>query len=151
MRKILFSSHLYVLLTCLFFTFSVPAKMYKWVDENGQVQYTQNPPPGDIEAKEIKPPPKVDTEAAQRSLEAQKKRVEEQYEERMNAKKENEESEQQAKEKEEKCNQARNRLASFQRPRVNLVDEEGNPARATEEQRLAGIEKAKEYLSENCK
>ena len=42
------------------------ARMYKWVDEDGNTQYTQSPPPGDIESEVIKPPPKVDTEAAEK-------------------------------------------------------------------------------------
>ncbi|HKK16999.1 MAG TPA: DUF4124 domain-containing protein, partial [Gammaproteobacteria bacterium] len=40
------------------------AAMYKWVDENGEVHYTQTPPPGDIQAETIKPPPDVNTEKA---------------------------------------------------------------------------------------
>lgn len=150
MKNTLFLSGLSLLVVGFIISLSANAKMYKWVDENGQVQYTQSPPPGDIEVKEIKPPPKVDTDAAQKALEAQKEKVSEQYEKRMEAEKEAEESEQKAKEKEQRCNQAKQRLASFQRPRVNLTDENGNPVRATEEQRLEGLEKARKYISENC-
>jgi hypothetical protein len=32
------------------------AQMYKWVDENGRVQYTQTPPPPGRQAQQIKPP-----------------------------------------------------------------------------------------------
>lgn len=36
------------------------AKIYKWTDANGQVQYTQTPPPENVETKEMK----VDAEKA---------------------------------------------------------------------------------------
>jgi hypothetical protein len=32
------------------------AQMYKWIDENGRVQYTQTPPPPGTQAQQIKPP-----------------------------------------------------------------------------------------------
>ena len=46
------------------------AEMYKWVDENGRVQYTQERPPPGIKGDTIKPPPPVDSEAAAKQLEA---------------------------------------------------------------------------------
>ncbi len=41
------------------------AKVYRWVDENGKVVYSQSPPPESIEAKEIQvnaPPPATPVE-----------------------------------------------------------------------------------------
>jgi len=46
------------------------AEMYKWVDDEGQVQYSQSPPPG-RPAQTIKPPPKVDSKAARDNLKQQ--------------------------------------------------------------------------------
>ena len=151
MRKTLYLPYLCLIVLGFFSSLNANAKMYKWVDENGQVQYSQHPPTTDVDVEEIKPPPKVDTDAAKKSLEAQKKKVEKQYEERMESKKESEKNEQEAKQKEDRCNNAKARLASYQRPRVNLLDEDGNPIRATEEQRQKGLEEAKKYISENCK
>jgi Domain of unknown function (DUF4124) len=34
---------------------NVPAEMYKWVDEEGNVQYTQTPPPGSASATTVTP------------------------------------------------------------------------------------------------
>ena len=36
------------------------AAMYKWVDEEGNTHYTQQPPPDGIESKTLKPPPAID-------------------------------------------------------------------------------------------
>ncbi len=36
---------------------NVPAEMYKWVDEEGNVQYTQTPPPGSASATTVTPFP----------------------------------------------------------------------------------------------
>ncbi len=33
------------------------AQMYKWVDSNGQVHYTDKPPPGNIKTEKLRPPP----------------------------------------------------------------------------------------------
>ncbi|MBI1732943.1 MAG: DUF4124 domain-containing protein, partial [Gammaproteobacteria bacterium] len=49
------------------------AEMYKWVDENGNVHYTQERPPPGIEGQAIKPPPEVDTESARKQLESRQK------------------------------------------------------------------------------
>lgn len=35
----------------------VSAQMYKWVDSNGQVHYTDKPPPGNIKTEKLRPPP----------------------------------------------------------------------------------------------
>ncbi len=133
-----------------FLSLSANAKMYKWVDEDGQVQYSQSPPNSDVKVEEIKPPGKVDTESAQKQLEAQKDRANAFSEKRIEAENETKKAEAEAEQKLKQCEQARARLKSFQRPRVNLLDEDGNRVRAKEEDRLKGLEDAKKYLSDNC-
>ncbi|MBM2830851.1 MAG: hypothetical protein HW411_1641, partial [Gammaproteobacteria bacterium] len=61
----------------LFFLLSMNcfAAMYKWVDADGNVHYTQSPPPEGVESATIKPPPEVDTGNAIKQLEDQKQRA----------------------------------------------------------------------------
>ena len=50
-----------------------------------------------------------------------------------------------------KCEQAKKRLASYQRPRVNLVDKDGNYTVAGEDKRQAEIKKSQDLITKLCK
>jgi len=131
-------------------SFATPAEMYKWVDSDGITHYTQSPPPGGVEATTIEPPPKVDTEAARKALEQRRQMLQEARQSRLELEQqEKRQAEEEARKKAE-CEQARARFASYQRPRVNLIDEQGNPVRATEEQRQAELEKSRELVEKLC-
>ena len=132
------------------FSFTCHAAMYKWVDEQGNTHYSQTPPNSDVEVKTIKAPPKVDTEAAARALEEQNKKVSDLREKRINEAEEQEKAESEKAEKEEKCQQAKARLASYQRPRVNQKNPDGTIRTITEEERQAEIKKSKEYIEKAC-
>lgn len=127
------------------------AEMYKWVDEEGNTHYTQSPPPAGIKGSTIKPPSKVDSEHASKQLENRQKYVDDARANRHKLTDKKDEDRQSAEKSQAKCEQARARLASYQRPRVNLVDKDGNPNRATEEQRQAEIAKSRKLVSELCK
>ena len=61
-------------------------KIYKWVDQNGAIQYTQFPPPSGIEVQEVRnAPPPADDPAAER---ARLEQDTEALDERMEARKE---------------------------------------------------------------
>ncbi len=52
---------IFLFIFSLLIAFGVHAKLYKWVDENGEVHYSDSPPHKN--AKEIKPPPLMTTPA----------------------------------------------------------------------------------------
>jgi uncharacterized protein DUF4124 len=126
------------------------AKMYKWIDADGNTHYTQSPPPDGIESETIKVPGKVDAESAQKSLEEKKKKVDSYQKQR------NEKAEELAKEEEEKklnsknCEIARSNASTLERPRVNLKDSEGNFYSASEEERVRRLNQAKEDVKKYC-
>ena len=126
------------------------AAMYKWVDADGNVQYTQSPPPGDIEAETIKPPPSVDSDKAVQELQEQQQQADEYLQHREQEKQESGEKEQNLAQKEKLCGQAQARLASYERPRVNYVEPDGTRRRATEEERQAEINKSQELVEKYC-
>ena len=134
------------------FTFSAfsYAEMYKWVDEEGNTHYTQSPPPGDINAESIKPPPKIDTESASKDLEKKQERVEKLREQRITSAEEQEKAAQEEAEKEEECRKAKARLASYQRPRVNVQNPDGSLRVLPENERQAEIKKSEEYVKKAC-
>lgn len=136
-------------LLCLL-AFNSYAAMYKWVDEDGVTHYSQQPPPAGIEAETIKPPRDVDTEGAERSLRERQQLLDELSGERNEKAEEREQAQQSEREKKEACRNARQRLQSFQNPRINFVDKDGTRRRATEEERQRELKKARDYIRENC-
>jgi len=127
------------------------AVTYKWVDEEGNVQYTQTPPPAGIEAETIKPPPKVDTEKAVKGLQAQEEKATKLRQNRLDTAKKEEEVKQELELQKKNCEMARARLASYEQPMVKFVQEDGSRVRATEEERQAEIAKSQEMIKEWCK
>ena len=128
----------------------VTAKMYKWIDENGNTHYTQTPPSGDIQAIEISPPPRVDTSEAQKKLESQIEQADKYQSDRYKQLELEEKEQKLAADKEARCMSARASQASFERPRVNYVNEDGSRRIMEEEERLASLEKAKAQVKEAC-
>jgi hypothetical protein len=129
----------------------VAAAMYKWVDENGQVHYTQEKPPPGVQGQTIKPPPEVDTEAAEKQLETREKLLNEAQEGRTKSR---EEAAKAAEEKEffaENCRRAQQTLASYQVPNALVEQPDGSRKRYTEEERLAGIAEAEKRIKDFCK
>lgn len=125
--------------------------MYKWVDKDGNTQYTQKPPPADVEYSSIKPPPKVDSENSQKALEQRKNKVNELREERHKTAADKKAVEEDLARLKKNCETAKANLASYARPRVTIKKEDGTIARATEEERQRRITEAKNRIAEFCK
>lgn len=142
-----------IALVSVFALWHSPASLavtYKWTDAEGNVHYTQSPPPDGIEAETIKPPPKVDTEAANKALEKREKALDESRGKRLKQAEKEKQKEQELALKQSNCEQAKARLATYQKPRVNLVDEAGNYTKINEEKRMAELEKSRQLVKEHC-
>ncbi len=126
------------------------AEIYKWVDEDGTVQYTQTPPPDNKDYAMIKPPPPVDASQVKKRFETQKKIVDESLEQRKLKEEEEYYARLEKEQRESNCALARKRLASYQLPRVQFLQEDGSRVRATEEQRQAEIKKSQDMVNEFC-
>ncbi len=129
-------------------------KIYKWVDQNGEIQYTQLPPPAGIEVLEIRsaPPPADDPAAENAKLQQQVEALDERMEERQAA---TAQAELRAKNKEirrQNCINARKNLGELQQggiKRYRLPD--GSVLRLTEEDRQKRIAETETEITENCK
>lgn len=135
------------LLAC--FSLTTSAAMYKWVDEDGNVHYSEKPPPGDIEVQTIKPPPKVDSEKANQALQEQL--------DQLKALEEGKEPKEQAVTEEElavkkhNCELGKDKLQRLQdNPRVYTEAEDGTRTRLGEEEREARIQEAQQMIKDNC-
>ena len=126
------------------------ATAYKWVDEDGNTHYTQTPPPGDTPGKAINRPSKVDTEAAQDEIKALTKRADKLQAERAEKAEQRQKKLAQEAERATRCQQARTSQASYERPRVNEVMADGSRRVMGEEERQAGLARAKTLVSKLC-
>lgn len=128
------------------------AEVYKCVDANGSVTYSDRPV-ADCETKEtMTPPAPVDPTAAQSRAEAREKFLDEIDNER------SQQAEEQAKLAKEEgvrqrnCALARDKLARVTgNPRVYGTDEQGNRVKLGEEERQRRIEAAQQDIDTWCK
>lgn len=126
------------------------AQLYKWVDENGNVNYTQSPPPPGIEGSTIKPPAPVNTETARKQLDSRLSNLDKLAGQRQQQDEEKLQAEQQSATQGRLCNQARARLASYQQPRINVTDSNGLNRRLSEEERQREISRSRQQVNELC-
>ncbi len=127
------------------------AKMYKWVDAEGNTQYTQQPPPGDIEAEIIKPPPKVDTDKAQKQFDEKQKQQDSIRKTREEEAEERQKNEKEVAVRESNCALAKDKMARLKdNPRVYSADEYGNRTKLLEEDRQTKLDEARKMIKEYC-
>lgn len=134
---------------------SAGAEIYKWTDENGRVHFgdgaagagkpaeTVTPRPG----KGATPAPAIGDEAAQ---ERQRRLLDtfrrEAAEREAAARRAEDDNARQA----EECQRLRNTLAGMEGRAVYTRDENGEPRYLDDQQRQAYVDKANDYLRDNC-
>jgi Domain of unknown function (DUF4124) len=127
-------------LLCFVLAITLPvlaaAQVYRWVDEKGQVHYSQTPPPG-RQAQAIVPPPPPAAAPNQDSLNKSL------ADDRAGAGQRRDEAAKAAQartDREAQCRQAREQVAFMDANppvRMTTTDDKGNVARVTEEQHRA--------------
>ncbi len=153
-----------IVFTVLMFAFSIVAngELYKWVDHNGNTQYTdQPPPPGaakteeSLKIKSAPAQPTYEKQSTGEKVKAHESLAEKEYDFKKRLKAEEQaEAKQQAeiKEKKEKCIQARSRLKMYQEvPKLIVSDGAGGVVRADDAARQKGIEEAQKEIESYCK
>lgn len=128
-------------------------RIYKWTDKDGTVQYTQMPPPEDVQAIEIQDPAPPPADPAGESAQVQEQV--DAMEERMKAREEAAaKAEQKAENREirrQNCATARHNLGELQQGggrRYRAAD--GSVLRLTEEERQQRIAEANQQIEEFC-
>ena len=125
------------------------AQAYRWVDDKGQVHYSEVPPAG-VQSTPARPPPPPLSSPNQDALNRSLQKDQAEAPQRQQAAAQAAEADSQRK---QRCQQAREQLAymdSHQAHRMGTTDEKGNVARVTEEQfqqRRAELQKA---AQESC-
>lgn len=128
----------------------VAAAIYKWVDEQGNVHYSQTPPL-DREAQTLSaPPPPGDGRGSAQSLKEKMEAFDERQEAREKSAQERKQAEDEAARRQALCEQARANLQTLtSRGQVRIL--EGETTRMlSEEERQAEIAKAREQIDQFC-
>ena len=128
------------------------AQIHKWVDENGQVVYSQTVPP-EARAQEVKPPPPPagDPEAARTALDEQIGRLDKARDARQTDRARQAAAAMQKAEDDAACAEAReyaNKLES--RSQMLLTEADGSTRRLSEEELETMREEARSRVSKLC-
>ena len=133
----------------LLLPFSVHAKMYKWVDENGQTIYSESPPPGQ-QVETIKaappPPPAPNNEVndlVQRAADAQ--------EDREIAKQAAADKKKKSAENKSNCQAAKHNMAGLNGPPQRLIGIDGDYRRLTPDERARIKKETEKDIKKFCK
>ena len=127
------------------------AEMYKWVDENGNVHYTQERPPPGTKGETIKPPPPVDSEAAQKQLESRQELLDSARDGRAKGADAAKLAAEDKAFNEENCRRAKQSVGAYQVPNALVEQPDGSRKRYTEEERQKGLAESEARVKEFCK
>jgi Domain of unknown function (DUF4124) len=129
-------------------------KIYKWMDPNGTIQYTQLPPPPDVQVLEIMnaPPPANDAAAERARVQQETEALDERMNERQEA---TAKAELRAKNKEirrQNCVTATKNLTELQQGGIKRYrTADGEVLRLSEDDRQKRIAETEKQITENCK
>jgi hypothetical protein len=125
------------------------AEIYKWVDANGETNYSERKPDGELKFETVTP--WTGRQAGRGGVEAPIDAVDERQKAGDEADAKSREAAADTAELARKCQQAQLRLTSLERPRVNQINPDGSRTRMTEEARQAGLEEARAAIKKLCK
>ncbi len=151
----------YVLaVVALLFSLNSYAALHKWVDAEGKVHYSDEPPPENVKSQTLRTGPESPegTSEAAASGPAAPKTIFEREAEMKKAKKAKEEAaqkaakqEEEAKTKRQNCEQARNQLSTLQNsPRIAIYNEAGERSFMDDATRQQRIDEAQKAVSQFC-
>lgn len=136
----------------LLFAGSACADLYKWVDGQGKVHYSDQPPT--VDARTIKsssPAEAATTTEATQSLNAQEQEYQKRRKEADEARDKAEKEAEKARIKRENCDKARNNLSSLQnKPRVYTTNAAGQRVYMDEGARASALASSQKAVSEYC-
>jgi hypothetical protein len=150
-RKLMFP---FTLTTVLLLWQGAPlADVYKWVNENNEIQYTQIPPPPGIESTRVGPasPPADAPGTITEPLQQQLKANEAENKKQMDAAQLQQQQIEIRKMRQQNCITAHNNLEHLNRSgQIRYRTGEGEVLRLTEEDRAKRIEEANSQVKEFC-
>lgn len=152
----------FMALAILLATATVTAQVYKWIDKDGRVQYTDTPPPANAtktEAKKLAVPTSssaTNSAAASaspaKSLTERSKEFDKRRTDTAEKAKKDEEADKVAKQNQDRCKEANRYLSSLESGTPLLRNnDKGERGLMTDDERAAETARAKAAASESCK
>ena len=133
-----------------FYCVATQAELYKWVDENGDVHYTQTKPNANISVESIKPPPSVDTENAASQFDDRQKLLDSYATQRDEDKKRREHELKEKQKAKQNCQNSRDILTKLQTIRKVNIGDDGTDDLATEKTKQEKMKQVKENIKKWC-
>lgn len=131
-------------------TSAADAQVYRWVDEDGNVHYTDRPPHLDVERLPIETQP-TDLEAVLTERIEDRHLLDESEKDRAHAAAVEDEIAAHEAERAASCRQARDRVAAIESARrLSRVDEDGNRVVYDEQQRAQALAEARRQVADWC-
>ncbi len=129
---------------------SVPAEIYKWVDDEGNVHYGEKTPNTITEdgVETIKFSDNVDTRSANDALKKKSKSLNKRNEKRKKEKADATTKKEQLAKNKVLCEKAKKNLANYQFPKVSITEDDGTVRALPEEERQLGIKKSEKIVKE---
>jgi hypothetical protein len=143
-----------LLLLSLLVSVSATAGIYRWVDENGQVQYGDRPPPGGETSDEVDIPEqkRANGETAPVDRKQARDRLLEQYQRERDEKKEaTAKKRQEKKQRKVRCNYARDRLSNYQSGRIYVPQDNQERRYLSDKEREEVLARARAEVKKWCK
>lgn len=126
------------------------AEVYKWVDQNGETNYSERKPADSTDVETITPWTSAPT-AERATIEARIEASDKQRTARAEQDKKDREAKADTDQIQRNCEQANIRVASLERPRVNKLNEDGTRSRMPEEWRQSQLQEAHAAVEKFCK
>ena len=142
-----------VLMLLMFAGLLAAEKIYKWVDEDGQIHYSsQKPVDQEVEKIKVRQGPKVTAPTASPETESDNKVADSKEDAEADAAAKAQLAKADKVNRKKMCEQARNNLAALNATiRVNTIDEKtGQTVRMTDDQRVAAMKNAQQAIKEYC-
>jgi hypothetical protein len=126
--------------------------MYKWTDDQGEVHYSQFPPPGrNAEKMQAPPPPAQSAESVDTDLQKRIEAMDKEKEKQLQVTKDADQRAEIQKIRKKNCETARQNLVNLDRGgNVRYMGADGKVMRLTEEERQKRIDETNKQIKENC-
>jgi hypothetical protein len=126
------------------------AELYKWVNEDGVTQYTQTPPPGDIQTETLEIHTPSTSALAVWEMENRIRRLNLEREARLIEEQNKGIDEENATVQVENCQRSRQRLASYSIPNALILQSDGSRARVDEDTRQRELTATQAMIKKYC-
>lgn len=143
---------LIAILLCAFMTVAYADQVYKWVDKNGQVHYSQTPPPkGSGHAKSIDITPQPSNPEGVKAAENLEKQMHEHDQQAAAEQKKTDEEAQKKAQAQQRCNAMKLQLQFYKEAGpVATVDANGNKTYLSDQQHVQKEQQLQDQINQQC-